>query len=467
MNGTGNQAERESLLADGGDNGHGDSDSYEDIPIPPRDRGHCVYLIFYLLGIGSLLPWNFFSNGQEYFKYKLRNVSLTNESNFDVLKYEREWQIKFENYLTLAAMIPNVLFLFLNTAASRIISVKTRTLVSAIVMAVLFGVTFSLTKINTDSWQTGFFIITMATIIIMNAASAVFQGAVIGLASVFPKEYPQGVMAGMGMGGTIAASCSILTTAFSSGPVESAFSYFLSAFVVLILAAAGYLLLPSMKYAAFHFEHMTRRMSKVLNVARNNADVEVHPVSKTKEIPLFAVFKMVWSQALSVFFIFFVTLSCYPSINGSIESVHMDSHKHLPWENIYFKIVGFFLVFNVSDLIGRTMAGIVQWPREDSWWLPFMCVVRVAFIPVFILSNVQPRKASLPVLIDNDYVPLIASCLFGLSNGHLGTLYMMYGPRRVSVENKEMVGSMLTFFLAVGLAAGSLSSLLIKDLIQP
>ena len=29
------------------------------------------------------------------------------------------------------------------------------------------------------------------------AASAVFQGAVIGLASVFPKEYPQGVMAGM------------------------------------------------------------------------------------------------------------------------------------------------------------------------------------------------------------------------------------------------------------------------------
>ena len=39
--------------------------------------------------------------------------------------------------------------------------------------------------------------------------------------------------------------------------------------------------------------------------------------------------------------------------------------------------------------------------------------------------------------------------------------------RRVTVENKEMAGSMLTFFLAVGLAAGSLASLLIKDLIQP
>ena len=40
MNGTGNHAERESLLADGGDNHNGPdgSDSYEDIPIPPRDR---------------------------------------------------------------------------------------------------------------------------------------------------------------------------------------------------------------------------------------------------------------------------------------------------------------------------------------------------------------------------------------------------------------------------------------------
>ncbi|KAI0215239.1 Equilibrative nucleoside transporter 1 [Lamellibrachia satsuma] len=465
MNETGVETERESLLQDV-DNVNG-SDSYEDIPTPPRDRGHFVYMIFYLLGIGSLLPWNFFSNGQEYFKYKLRNVSLTNESNYDVLKYEREWQIKFENYLTMAAMIPNVLFLFLNTASSRVISVKIRTLVSAIVMAVLFGLTLSLTKINTDSWQTVFFIITMATIIVMNAASAVFQGAVIGLSSVFPKQYPQSVMAGMGMGGTIAASCSVLTTAFSHGPVESAFSYFLSAMIVLIIAILGYLLLPTTKYAAFHFNHMSRRMSKVLNVAKNNSDEEVCVETKPHEIPLLAVFKMIWGQALTVFFTFFVTLSCYPSINGSIESVNMDTSKHLPWENTYFKIVGFFLFFNVGDLIGRSTAGLVQWPREDSWWLTIICVVRVLFIPVFILCNVQPRHASLPVLINNDYVPLVASCLFGFSNGHLGTLIMMYGPRRVTVENKEMAGSMLTFFLALGLAVGSLFSLLIKDFIQP
>jgi len=40
MNGAGNHAERESLLADGGDNANGRdvSDSYEDIPIPPKDR---------------------------------------------------------------------------------------------------------------------------------------------------------------------------------------------------------------------------------------------------------------------------------------------------------------------------------------------------------------------------------------------------------------------------------------------
>jgi len=30
----------------------------------------------------------------------------------------------------------------------------------------------------------------------------------------------------------------------------------------------------------------------------------------------------------------------------------------------YFKLVAFFLIFNVLDLIGRTLAGIVQWVSE-------------------------------------------------------------------------------------------------------
>ena len=53
------------------------------------------------------------------------------------------------------------------------------------------------------------------------------------------------------MGGTIAATCNVLATMFSSGPVDSAFSFFLSAIVVLVIATMGYILLPFTVSVAF------------------------------------------------------------------------------------------------------------------------------------------------------------------------------------------------------------------------
>ena len=53
------------------------------------------------------------------------------------------------------------------------------------------------------------------------------------------------------MGGTIAATCNVLATMFSSGPVDSAFSFFLSAIVVLVIATVGYILLPFTVSVAF------------------------------------------------------------------------------------------------------------------------------------------------------------------------------------------------------------------------
>ena len=40
----------------------------------PRDKRDFVYLVFYFLGLGTLLPWNFFISVSEYWKYKWRTV---------------------------------------------------------------------------------------------------------------------------------------------------------------------------------------------------------------------------------------------------------------------------------------------------------------------------------------------------------------------------------------------------------
>lgn len=50
-----------------------------DYPAPglqrPEDRFNGVYIIFFCLGIGGLLPWNFFVTAKEYWAFKLRNCS--------------------------------------------------------------------------------------------------------------------------------------------------------------------------------------------------------------------------------------------------------------------------------------------------------------------------------------------------------------------------------------------------------
>ena len=50
---------------------------------PPRDRFNAVYLVFYLLGMGTLLPWNFFISVNSYWDYKFRDVNATANHNSD------------------------------------------------------------------------------------------------------------------------------------------------------------------------------------------------------------------------------------------------------------------------------------------------------------------------------------------------------------------------------------------------
>ncbi len=57
----------------------------------------------------------------QYFMYKFRNTSLTYEKPY---RYDpdhaTELQVMFESYLSVAAMLPGVLFMFLNTAATKL-----------------------------------------------------------------------------------------------------------------------------------------------------------------------------------------------------------------------------------------------------------------------------------------------------------------------------------------------------------
>lgn len=59
---------------------------------------------------------------------------------------------------------------------------------------------------------------------------------------------------------------------------------------------------------------------------------------------------------------------------------------------------------------------------------------------------------------------MVFTALLGLSNGYLGTLVMVYGPKIVPKELAEAAGVVMTFYLVLGLALGSACAVFVVHL---
>lgn len=443
------------------------------VSMEPRDRFHVVYLIMVIQGVGTLLPWNMFITAHAYFQEKLKKD--------DGLKHS------FENYFSVAAMVPNVLMFLLNTLYKHKVSLQVRMLTSVCIMTLCFVVTTVLVVIDTSDWTTDFFYITIGTIVLINMSSAVYQGGLFGVCGMMPQRYTGAVMTGQGVGGTFAALASIFSLLGGKDAESSGFGYFMSAVIVLALCLVTYIMLHRMKFARHYiapheqrseikfpnisadhierlanwqipptkksggYKHSTLSLDqeKLLSVNGHPKDVEIFRSDKP---PFVLIFRQIFRLGASVAFVFFVTLAAFPSLTSRIRSVK-DSDK-TAWTSTYFVPVTCFLLFNVGDFCGRLAASFVQWPGKDGVLLPFFCFLRVVFLPLFAFCNAQPRGNS-PVFFHEDYFPILFMVLFAISNGYLGSLCMMYGPSTVEPKHAETAGTMMAFMLIIGLGMGA------------
>ncbi len=153
----------------------------------PEDRNNIVYVIFFWLGIGTLLPWNFFITVSGYWDYKYRNTTLDNQiimaessvanaSEQTTAIPRNDMQKQWGSQLSVAAMVPNVTFLLLNAAFGHHFKTTPRLLVSLVAVIVLFGFTSVMAIVDTDDWQYKFLVVTLISVVLINISSAIFQG---------------------------------------------------------------------------------------------------------------------------------------------------------------------------------------------------------------------------------------------------------------------------------------------------
>ncbi|XP_067435141.1 equilibrative nucleoside transporter 2 [Thunnus thynnus] len=455
----------------------------------PPDRGCLVGIIFFILGLGTLLPWNFFMTASLYFQGRLNKTEWNNGT-----AVQKEYY--FNNWMTLLSQLPLLLFTLLNSILYQRISEAMRVAGSLVFMLLLFILTAVLVKVPME--EDRFFSVTMATIWFINSFGAVLQGSLFGLVGLLPQKYSAIFMSGQGLAGTFAAIAMLLAIASEADSETAALGYFITPCAGTLLTLFSYLLLSRLDFAQYYLDknnkyevgttELLTESSTVENGKLNGhangsvpssttndsspAEAEVDSPDGTKQAFLsleqvergqakasvIEVFKKIWVMAFCVTFVFTVTLSVFPAVTADVRTSFPGK-----WERFFISVCC-FLIFNINDWLGRTITTLIRWPRKESRLFPVLVVSRVVFIPLLMLCNVQSRSF-LPVYFAHDGAFAAIMVLFSLSSGYFVCLSMSYAPQLVEPKDAETAGALMTFFLALGLSIGAALSFPFRALV--
>ena len=138
-------------------------------------------------------------------------------------------------------------------------------------------------------------------------------------------------------------------------------------------------------------EEKDKEGEKLIESTPGSGDPTVAISGRFQKMSTLAIVKRTWIWILSVFICFFGTLVVFPAITVLVKSTESGSQ----WNDVYFIPVGCFLLFNIGDFAGRTLAGIIKinWASHlGSLCLLMLSVVKLAFIPLFLFCNAAPSN---------------------------------------------------------------------------
>lgn len=395
----------------------------------PPDRLHIVFFIMVIHGIGILMPWNMLINAQAYFEnYKL-SANTTEVNNL---------RSNFMFSIGVASQVPNFIMSGVNTfcqcggqASSK------RIAISIGIMTVVFVSTVILAMVDSSDWSVEFFYITMGSAVILNMATGVYQNSTFGLAAILPMKYTNAIVLGNNLSGVFIAVINLVCLALAPNPRTQAIYYFVTAIVILLIAFDAYFLLPITNYYKHHKAMVVRKQKQQRNTNRN--------CSETCSM-YWMVFKKIWVQAVSVWFVFFVTLTIFPGLWANVKRIDFPIHDDF-WAPVFC-----FLSFNLFAFLGNLTSEFIRVPGEKWVWIPV--VIRGVLIPFFLMCNFKPEERIFDVIIENDYIYIVGGVVVGFTSGYFSSLCMMYGPKLVEQEYAGTAGMIMAFFLVLGIGTG-------------
>lgn len=437
----------------------------DDYGAPPNDKWKAAYILLFVMGMATLIPWNMFITASNYF-----TTRLVDEPSLADL---------WTNLLTVTVCTSNIIGALLAIATQHKVSQRKRILIPLLVNSLVFIVCSILVFVELNA--TLFFIVSLICANACGLCGSFLQGGMFGLSGDLPPMYTQALMGGQGLAGVaVAINGYIAGLQTKAGKVDTfkdlqipTLGYFLVAVFILLFSVFGFLLLERLPFV-HHYQNASRSRGtpattkSVSDYSATGTDLEQTPYNVNdpllpQESPTLnwkdskAVLKKVKFHALSVYLIFTFTLCVFPSITQSIAPVA----AYTTTTNKFFEPTVYkdfsFVNFNLFDFLGRLIAGFISIDRLASGQvLAGLSSLRVVFTFLFLMCNVG--GGAIPVVFKDDYSPMIIMFFFSLSNGLICSLSMMRAPGLVAENEMSTTGAMMSFFMMGGLLTGSLLS---------
>eukprot|EP01025_Chloroclados_australasicus_P061182 TRINITY_DN799_c0_g3_i6.p1 TRINITY_DN799_c0_g3~~TRINITY_DN799_c0_g3_i6.p1 ORF type:complete len:435 (+),score=37.55 TRINITY_DN799_c0_g3_i6:132-1436(+) len=385
-------------------------------------------IIYCMMGIGLLFPWNAFLTAIDYFEliYPGKHVDRT----FTVV------------YLPLCLFTIAMAIHFNSVVRGRI-----RVIASFIGFTLTMALVPTLDAATIDNNRSGTnatYALTCIAVGIAGVCDGFGQGSLFGETAKLTPDFTQALVQGTALSGIAVSLLRIITKAsWESNERASAMLYFsisvLFTFLCVILFTFYLPNIPYIKQASRRIDSVEFVLERHPIGEHESVDVVVNnsKLKNSRTFEYFQVLRKIWREALTNVLIYVITLSIFPGfLTEDIESKALGS---------WYPVLLIF-VFNIADFIGKSLPpmGLLK----KSWTILISCILRVLFVPLFAMGAYVKLV---------DYGFFLLTFMLGVSNGFLTDLAMMSAPLHIKQPAlQEIAGNIMVFALVTGLLIGAI-----------
>lgn len=370
-------------------------------------------------------------------------------------------EANFQSTILTVSTLTNLISALILSHIQHSASYPFRINLALIINTVIFGLLTGSTAVFLDASPRQYLGFVLAMVACTSWAAGLMQNGAFAFAAGFGRsEYMQALMVGQGVAGVLPSIAQVVSVlafppskenAASEGAGQSsAFYYFLAAVVISLVTLVA--IIPLVQR---HNRLVADRLTE--HLASSMASIEEAERATRKVVSLLHLLKKLRWLACGVALVFTVTMF-FPVFTVKILSVHKDGG--LLFQPAVFIPVG-FLFWNIGDLAGR-IATMLPFSLAHRPLLLFaLAVARIALLPLYLLCNIGGRGAIVP----SDFFYLfIVQIVFGVTNGWLGSSFMIASGEWVEDYEREATGGFMGLCLVAGLAAGSMLSFTISGI---